>query len=62
VTLPLSQPAKTFGIVKLLNKYRQGSKQEKKAHLEATAAVTAADKEKDAKVRSCPFIFTCVVS
>jgi len=36
-------------LFKLLNKYRPESKQEKKARLEAAAAATAADKEKDAK-------------
>jgi large subunit ribosomal protein L7Ae len=45
-------------LFKFLNKYCPESKQEKKARLEATAA----DKEKDVKVRPCPFIFTCVVS
>jgi len=36
-------------LFKLINKYRPESKQEKKARLEAIAAATAADKEKDAK-------------
>jgi large subunit ribosomal protein L7Ae len=45
-------------LFKLLNKYRPESKQEKQARLEATAAVTAADKEKDAKVRSsCSILY-----
>jgi large subunit ribosomal protein L7Ae len=49
-------------LFKLLNKYCPELKQEKKACLEATAAATAADKDKDAKDCSCPFISTRVVS
>ena len=44
-------------LFKLLNKYRPESKQEKKARLTAAAASAAEEKEKDAKVRSLPFLF-----
>lgn len=44
-------------LFKLLNKYRPESKQEKKTRLEATAAATAEDKEKDVKVRSLLLVF-----
>jgi large subunit ribosomal protein L7Ae len=57
-TLDKNTAAQLF---KLLNRYCPESKQEKKSRLEATAAPTAADKEKDANVRSCLLIFICAV-
>jgi len=50
-------------LFKLPNRSHLELKQEDKACLEAAAAAaTAADKEKDIKVRSCPLTLVCVVS